>query len=947
MKINRQQSSSVCFAGLVWLSALACAPAFAQETQRLSQWLQYATAPKDGYPLGLMWVTPEEKKRQEVEYESLNLALESLAKQSSKSKDNLHALLQVLSVMPPTGRVGVHAANAKWLEANPKRDPVLQKDDQVSMPQRPVAVRVMQSSGAVCDVPHLEGLLAKDYIEVCFSSQANDSWAWQVQPDGRVQKVGVSSWNRSLNDQPAPGAWLWVPVSGSELTDAFNLRWAQWLATQGVADNVPLQKFEQFHRQARPMVNAPGYFDVGGSTRQNDAPTASNWGGVGLMQTPTARMRQAGYFGLGFHRAWPYTQAQVFLQPLDWFEAGFRYVDIANRAYGPEAFSGDQSYKDKSIDLKLQLLSESNYVPAVSVGWRDLGGTGLFSTEYLVASKRTGRLDWSAGIAWGYLGGQARQIEFGKGGTFAGSSWFKGQHAPFAGVSYESPWRVVFKAEYEANRYKNEPLGNDIKAKSPFNFGMVYKPWRGVDASVGFERGNTWSVGLVFYTDLSALNTAKLTDPPVPAVRQERSSVEPDWAQTAKDLKLLTQWQIEQIYRADDTLIVQAAKTKSPYPQVRLDKAMAVLHRDAPEQVKKLEVRHTNLGSVLAVEQVDRAQWVQMQTAPARTQQTTIPAQPSYPAYSFATAGHELSNKSQQALLTQRGTNFYVEPGLDFIQTLGGPDAFMLYQFSGALRAGLKLQNNLELKGQIRARLANNYDRFNQRGSSALPQVRTFMREYFVTSPVTMTNLTLSKTGRLSQSVYWGAYGGYFEEMFGGVGGEMLYRQPASRWAVGVDINQVRQRAFEQDLNFRDYSVKTGHITGYWATPIDGVHASLSVGQYLAGDKGATLTVAKVFNNGSVMGAFATKTNVPPEVFGEGSFDKGVFWSIPFDAFLTSSSRSHANFAWRPLTRDGGAKVVRPLNLFNETGLVGPLFNSYMPAAPSNDLVAPDDRRDR
>ena len=41
--------------------------------------------------------------------------------------------------------------------------------------------------------------------------------------------------------------------------------------------------------------------------------------------------------------------------------------------------------------------------------------------------------------------------------------------------------------------------------------------------------------------------------------------------------------------------------------------------------------------------------------------------------------------------------------------------------------------------------------------------------------------------------------------------------------------------------------------------------------------------------------------------FGEGSFDKGVFFTVPFDAFLLKSSSGNASFSWRPLTRDGGA----------------------------------------
>jgi hypothetical protein len=130
-------------------------------------------------------------------------------------------------------------------------------------------------------------------------------------------------------------------------------------------------------------------------------------------------------------------------------------------------------------------------------------------------------------------------------------------------------------------------------------------------------------------------------------------------------------------------------------------------------------------------------------------------------------------------------------------------------------------------------------------------------------------------------------------------------------------------------------------------TPIEGVSTSLAVGQYLAGDKGATLTISKTFANGSVMGAFATKTNVPAEVFGEGSFAKGIFWASPFDAFLTSSSRSYASFAWKPLTRDGGAKLTRPVNLFYETVWLNPEVNRFKPAHPGNDRVAPDDRVDR
>lgn len=62
-----------------------------------------------------------------------------------------------------------------------------------------------------------------------------------------------------------------------------------------------------------------------------------------------------------------------------------------------------------------------------------------------------------------------------------------------------------------------------------------------------------------------------------------------------------------------------------------------------------------------------------------------------------------------------------------------------------------------------------------------------------------------------------------------------------------------------------------------------------------------------------------TKTNVSSQQFGEGSFDKGVYVSIPFDALLTGWSPQQAVFAWQPLIRDGGAKLARMHDLWTLT----------------------------
>jgi hypothetical protein len=99
--------------------------------------------------------------------------------------------------------------------------------------------------------------------------------------------------------------------------------------------------------------------------------------------------------------------------------------------------------------------------------------------------------------------------------------------------------------------------------------------------------------------------------------------------------------------------------------------------------------------------------------------------------------------------------------------------------------------------------------------------------------------------------------------------------------------------------------VVTGFVSAYYRFN-RGYTARLDVGRYLAGDKGATLTLAREFPNGWRVGAFATLTNVSSKDFGEGSFDKGIFVRIPLSWMLGRPSRDAFNMGFRPTQRDGG-----------------------------------------
>ena len=100
--------------------------------------------------------------------------------------------------------------------------------------------------------------------------------------------------------------------------------------------------------------------------------TQSDFGGVGLLQTPTARMAPDGYIGFNANRTSPYSRYSLSFQPLPWLEGTIRYMAITNRNYGAASLSGDQSFKDKAIDAKARLWQESYYLPEIALGFRDL-----------------------------------------------------------------------------------------------------------------------------------------------------------------------------------------------------------------------------------------------------------------------------------------------------------------------------------------------------------------------------------------------------------------------------------------------------------------------------------------------------------------------------------------------------------------------------------------------
>ncbi|MDX3773628.1 YjbH domain-containing protein [Chromatiaceae bacterium AAb-1] len=660
-------------------------------------------------------------------------------------------------------------------------------------------------------------------------------------------------------------------------------------------------------------------------------------GGIGLIQTPTARMTAAGELSINYTDNEEYRLWSVSIQLFPWMESTIRYTDVRTRLYSPyPGFSGNQTYKDKGIDVKFRLVQESYYLPQLSVGFRDFGGTGLFSSEFIALSKKWGAVDFHLGMGWGYLGSAGnisnpfceindRFCERpdgygGRGGKVDYQNFFRGPASLFGGIEYQTPWAPLrLKLEYEGNNYTQDHAG-ELLQDSDVNIGAVYR-WGNLDIDLNYQRGNTLGFGVHYRTDLHTAGLPKVKPAPRAVPEQRITDTEiTDRNRIPQALYREAGFAVQSAHLTDDEFIIYGQQLAYRDYEEAAERIGRVLVNELPQTVKRYRIV-TYSGSLPMVETVINAD-----DFVREARYDTL--------YSDIRSSYVRQDPAPSTLgyYPERDTSgFYAGSELFWIQTFGNPEAFYMYQGGIFLSGGYAFNANIRIGATAKATLLENFDRFNFKVdalNTPLPRVRTYIREYVTRSRVTMENLYLHWQDRLAPDWYGQLYGGYLETMFGGIGGEVLYRQVDTSWAVGFDLNYVQQRSYENDVDFFDYKVLTGHVNVYWQPSfLADTLLTFNIGQYLAKDKGVTVDFAKRFDSGIIVGAYAAITNVSSEEYGEGSFTKGFYLSIPFDVFSLRPSTGRGRLPWIPISRDGGQALSRPVNLINVTEQRAPFYN--------------------
>jgi hypothetical protein len=225
------------------------------------------------------------------------------------------------------------------------------------------------------------------------------------------------------------------------------------------------------------------------------------------------------------------------------------------------------------------------------------------------------------------------------------------------------------------------------------------------------------------------------------------------------------------------------------------------------------------------------------------------------------------------------------------------------------------------LESSVRFTLYENISEVSQPSNSTLPHVRTDIAQYSRNGGrLKLAKLLVNQYLQPAERVYGRLSAGYYEEMFAGTGGQLLYLPEQKPWAVDVSLDWLQQRATDGGFGFRSYDTVTALGAFHYRIPALGLTATARAGRFLARDKGVRFELKRRFRSGITLGFWYTRTDgddiTPPGSPGDPYYDKGIFASIPLGPMLTRDTQARANIALAPWTRDVGQMVVSPGDLY-------------------------------
>ena len=613
-----------------------------------------------------------------------------------------------------------------------------------------------------------------------------------------------------------------------------------------------------------------------------DNNTYNNHGTVGLINMPSARFYEEGSHGITIFNSDTVQKMTLASNPYDWLEASFFYMNLPEqricRAY-PGISPICEGYKDKGFNVKVRLKKEGLF-PAIAVGLMDFAGTGRYSGEYIVSSYGINNLDMHLGMGFGKLGGSSKQIDnplgyiregfkerpggySSQGGAFNPGTYFSGQKAAlFYGFSYAINSKTLFKFEKDTISVKD--VSWHRPRESDYSFGIDYSFNSNFTLSLAHERGGVSSLRFVYK------NNPKRSVKKYAYKQAEIDTNDNNYTKLIKNLEE-NGIGVKKISETSRSLGLELTQFIHPNLNV-VEDIIATATRDAG--INKDIKKNIKIADLTAISEIDESFVKRAETIYERE----------------SVRGFSSSTK------------------LNFRPFIASREEF----FKGALllenNSEYVIRENFFFNSNLKYSLWNNFSDLIFPPVDTFPaQVRSDIKQYLKKMDegilIGRAQFDYHLTPKTNHHLMF--TGGILEDMFSGYGAEYLYFVPSSNYSFGIELFKVKKRDYEWGFGHLDYENVTAtanlYYRNYGTIPFD---MKISAGEYLAGDKGSTIELSRSFVNGVRFGVFATLTDVSAEDFGEGSFDKGLFFKIPiYGNFI--------DYTWRPLTKDPGARLIR------------------------------------
>jgi hypothetical protein len=619
----------------------------------------------------------------------------------------------------------------------------------------------------------------------------------------------------------------------------------------------------------------------------------NTFGMVGYINTPSAKSMKEGTIAFSVNRDNPDRKLLLTASPFDWLDANLFYVDITGKSYG-NGFN--QSYKDKGFSFKLNIAEILQH--RVALGFNDMAGTGFYNSEYLVFTRDYDNYEFSYGLGWGsFANGLKLKNPFtyfhnsfesrsntikNRGGSFDLNNYFSGKEMSFffgGSLNISNNLRLIFELDpFKSDRFA---LGKD---ESQYNFGLWYQ-YRNISFKTSYKNNDHLEFQISLqdnFLDFNGGANARIQS-----------------ANSYEDLNKILQANnigLKAIRKDNKSFHIATRNNSyfnSTFPSAIIIENIKDLSRDS----KIIALQHDALGMEM-VEYIYK-------------NGTKIDL-------------NDNENNSDRPL------------NIDYLMKDNFP--YINYSFSPVIRnfiasregfyhGGLLLENNLEIilkenfifLSNLKYSIYDNFDKLTIPPVDVYPaQVRSDIKKYLnnFDRGITIGRLELNYFKSFNRKHFLRFSGGLLEEMFGGLGVEYLYFPKKKNLGIGVETYLVKKRDYEMQFGFKEYKNFLSRLKIEHFNSKRQIRTSISYGEYLAGDEGLTIRMSRRFRNGVEFGVLASKTNVPIELYGEGSFDKGIFLSAPLGIF--SSRKTLSRYEWHPLTKDPAALLNKSINLFDE-----------------------------